>query len=177
MISKYELIGIFGSVALMAVALLLLRVESTTVDNLTRTDNSQLATAVVSGDNDQQAIFNALVDSVDTNGNLNKLVIDDVTIGTGEEVVDGDKVIVNYIGRLESGQEFDNSYNRGEAFKFTVGDGKVIAGWEEGLKGMKVGGKRILVIPPAMAYGSSKVGPIPANSTLIFAVELLSINE
>lgn len=176
MISKYELIGIFGSVALMAVALLLLRVENSTVANLTDTSNSQPATAIVAGDNNQQEIFNTLVDSVDSSGNLQKLVIDDVNIGTGEEVVDGDSVTVDYIGRLENGQEFDNSYNRGQAFTFTVGSGKVITGWEEGLKGMKVGGKRILVIPPEMAYGDKQVGPIPANSTLIFAVELLSIN-
>jgi FKBP-type peptidyl-prolyl cis-trans isomerase len=104
-----------------------------------------------------------------------KLVIDDIVIGTGEEVKEGDTVSVHYIGTLPDGTEFDNSNKRGEPFEFTVGEGRVIKGWEDGLVGMKVGGQRILVIPPELAYGSQAMGPIPANSTLVFAIELLEI--
>ncbi|MAZ56424.1 peptidylprolyl isomerase [bacterium] len=87
----------------------------------------------------------------------------------------GDYVTVHYIGSLPNGQQFDNSYKKGEPFSFKVGDGKVIAGWEEGILGMKVGGQRILVIPASMAYGSKAMGPIPGGSNLVFTVELLSI--
>lgn len=175
MINKYELVGIFGSIALMAVALYLLRVENSTVTALTNTGDNQAAVAVVALDNDEQGLFDTLASSVSENGTLTKLVVDDVNVGTGPEVKTGDTVEVNYIGTLTDGQEFDNSYNRGETFTFTVGEGRVIEGWELGLVGMQVGGKRILVIPPEMAYGSRDVGPIPANSTLMFAIELVSI--
>jgi FKBP-type peptidyl-prolyl cis-trans isomerase len=82
---------------------------------------------------------------------------------------------VHYIGTLQNGQQFDNSHTRGEAFTFTVGEGMVIKGWDEGLLGMKVGGQRLLVIPPDMAYGANAIGPIPANSTLLFSIELIEI--
>ena len=177
MINKFETVGILGSIALMSVALFLLRVEKSVIEELQSDNVNQAAVAVVSGDNDRNEIFNTLVDSVDHAGNLNKLIIDDVIEGEGRAVEVGDTVFVNYVGRLENGQEFDNSYNRGQAFSFTVGAGRVIEGWEEGILGMKVGGQRILVIPPEMGYGAKNIGPIPANSTLIFAIELVSINE
>ena len=73
--------------------------------------------------------------------------------------------------------KFDSSYERGEPFSFTLGKGTVIEGWEKGLIGMKVGGQRILAIPSAMAYGNRQVGPIPANSPLVFTIELVKINQ
>lgn len=82
---------------------------------------------------------------------------------------------VHYIGTLQNGQEFDNSNKRGEPFTFTVGEGRVIKGWEEGIVGMKVGGKRILVIPAAMGYGQKGYGPIPPGANLVFAIDLLEI--
>jgi peptidylprolyl isomerase len=82
---------------------------------------------------------------------------------------------VHYIGTLKDGTEFDNSHKRGDAFEFVVGEGMVIKGWEEGVLGMKKGGQRLLVIPSDMAYGANAIGPIPANSTLIFSIELLEI--
>ena len=106
---------------------------------------------------------------------LKKIVIDDIKIGTGNEVVVGSKVSVHYIGTLQSGQEFDNSNKRGTPFTFTVGEGKVIKGWEEGLLGMKAGGQRILVIPPELAYGDSGIGPIPPKATLVFAIDLILV--
>ncbi len=103
-----------------------------------------------------------------------KLVKKDVKVGDGAEVKAGDTVSVNYIGTFEDGTEFDNSYKRGEPFDFMVGTGGVIRGWDIGLLGMKVGGKRELVIPPELAYGETGAGPIPANATLKFVIELLS---
>ncbi len=103
------------------------------------------------------------------------LEIVDTEEGIGEPVTLGDQVAVHYEGRLEDGTVFDSSFDRGEPFRFTVGAGSVIEGWEEGLLGMKEGGSRELVIPPEMGYGPRTVGMIPPNSTLIFDIELLEI--
>ena len=98
----------------------------------------------------------------------NGLVIEDIKIGDGQEVEKFNIVTVNYTGLLENGTKFDSSLNPGRTpFRFTVGAGQVIKGWDEGLMGMKVGGKRKLTIPPELGYGSRDNGPIPANSTLI----------
>lgn len=99
----------------------------------------------------------------------------DITVGTGESVKAGDKIVVNYKGTLLDGTVFDSSYDRGTPFSFTLGAGEVIEGWDKGFDGMKIGGKRKLVIPPQMGYGAQAVGSIPANSTLIFEVELLEV--
>lgn len=104
------------------------------------------------------------------------LQYNDVTIGEGEMPKKGQKVIVHYTGTLDDGQKFDSSHDRGQPFKFTLGVGQVIKGWDEGLSTMKVGGKRTLIIPANLAYGSRAVGEvIPANATLHFDVELLDI--
>lgn len=125
--------------------------------------------------NETEARASALMKAVDDNGKLKTMVIDDIKIGTGEEVKTGDTVSVHYIGTLQNGTEFDSSKKRGVPFEFTVGEGRVIKGWEEGLIGMKVGGERILVIPPEKAYGDQGIGPIPGGATLVFAIELLEI--
>jgi len=104
------------------------------------------------------------------------LKIEDLTVGTGAEATSGATLTVNYKGTLVDGTQFDSSYDRGEPFKFTLGAGQVIAGWDQGFLGMKVGDKRKLTIPPELGYGSRATGPIPANSTLIFDVELLGVN-
>ena len=106
----------------------------------------------------------------------NGLVIEDIKIGDGQEVEKFNIVTVNYTGLLEDGTKFDSSLNPGRTpFRFTVGAGQVIQGWDQGLIGMKVGGKRKLTIPPELGYGSRDNGPIPANSTLIFEIDLLGI--
>ncbi|HEY5383285.1 MAG TPA: FKBP-type peptidyl-prolyl cis-trans isomerase [Candidatus Paceibacterota bacterium] len=109
------------------------------------------------------------------------LVVQDEVVGTGVEAQPGDQVSVNYTGKLENGTVFDTSVGRPPAtgctqgFCFVLGAGKVIPGWDQGVAGMKVGGKRVLIIPPSLAYGAQAVGPIPANSTLTFEVELLGV--
>jgi len=103
------------------------------------------------------------------------LRITDVEVGTGAEAIAGQSVTVNYRGSLTSGKEFDSSYGRGP-FSFRLGGGQVIQGWDEGVAGMKVGGKRKLVIPPDLGYGSRGAGGvIPPDATLIFEVELLKV--
>lgn len=103
-----------------------------------------------------------------------ELQVTDITVGTGAEAAPGMTLSVNYVGTLFStGVKFDSSYDRGTPFSFVLGQGSVIPGWEQGLMGMKVGGKRHLVIPSTLAYGERESGPIPANSTLVFDVELL----
>jgi FKBP-type peptidyl-prolyl cis-trans isomerase len=105
-----------------------------------------------------------------------KLEIKDLQVGKGAEAKTGDTVSVHYVGTLPDGKEFDQSKKRGKPFDFQLGAGQVIKGWDEGVKGMKVGGKRKLVIPPGMGYGARGVpGAIPPNSNLIFEVELLEV--
>lgn len=96
-------------------------------------------------------------------------------LGEGTRAKSGDKVSVHYIGKLIDGKEFDNSYKRGTPFSFTIGEGKVIKGWDEGIVLLNVGDKATFTIPTALGYGPMEVpGLIPANSTLIFEVELIS---
>ncbi len=103
------------------------------------------------------------------------LVSEDLVVGTGAVAATGDTVTVNYVGKLTDGTQFDSSYDRNQPFTFRIGAGQVIAGWDQGVPGMRVGGKRRLTIPPSLGYGNQQVGPIPPNSTLIFDIELLSI--
>ncbi len=109
--------------------------------------------------------------------NPTDLMIKDITVGTGAEAKAGDTVTVQYVGMLTNGTVFDASANHGTAgFTFPLGAGQVIKGWDQGVAGMKVGGKRELVIPASLGYGAQAVGSIPANSTLVFEVELQKVN-
>jgi FKBP-type peptidyl-prolyl cis-trans isomerase FkpA len=107
------------------------------------------------------------------------LLIEDVKIGEGDVAAKGKTVSVHYTGMLTNGTKFDSSVDRGEPIVFPLGVGRVIKGWDQGVEGMKVGGKRKLTIPPELAYGSRGTpgGPIPPNATLVFDVELVAVNK
>ena len=106
-----------------------------------------------------------------------ELVIEDITVGDGDEAKAGQYVTVHYVGVAHStGREFDASYNRGDAFSFALGGGQVIGGWDQGVQGMRVGGRRKLTIPPHLGYGARGAGgAIKPNETLIFVVDLLGV--
>ncbi len=105
------------------------------------------------------------------------LIIEDVVVGEGPAAKSGDVVTVHYTGWLTDGTKFDSSVDRGEPFTFNLGAHEVIAGWDQGVAGMQVGGKRTLTIPPELGYGARGAGgAIPPNAKLIFEVELLSID-
>jgi peptidylprolyl isomerase len=106
------------------------------------------------------------------------LVITDLVVGDGDEATAGRDVSVHYVGVAHStGEEFDASYNRGSAFRFPLGGGRVIAGWDQGVQGMKVGGRRQLVIPAHLGYGDRGAGgAIKPGETLIFVVDLLAVH-
>jgi FKBP-type peptidyl-prolyl cis-trans isomerase len=181
MFNKFELAGGGVIVFFMGLALYLTQVQSivlgsSQVGQVIEADSSGVIIVGQSDDVDKSR-REALLEAADNKGNLNRMVIDDIKIGVGEVVKKGDTVSVHYVGTLQNGDEFDNSRKRGSAFGFKVGDGQVIDGWEKGLEGMQVGGQRVLVIPPGMAYGEKGAGPIPGNATLVFAIELLEIDK
>jgi len=99
----------------------------------------------------------------------------DIKVGDGAMPEEGKTCVMHYTGWLTDGSKFDSSRDRGQPFPFPLGMGRVIKGWDEGVASMKVGGHRMLIIPPELGYGARQMGPIPANSTLIFDVELLQI--
>jgi peptidylprolyl isomerase len=107
-----------------------------------------------------------------------ELVIDDIVVGDGDEAKSGDTVSVHYAGvAFRTGEEFDASWNRGEAFRFKLGKGQVIPGWDKGVAGMRVGGRRRLTIPSAMAYGARGAGGvIKPHEPLVFVVDLLAVS-
>lgn len=104
-----------------------------------------------------------------------QVLIQDTVIGTGDVAVSGNSVVVNYTGHFVDGKVFDSSITRGEPFQFVLGSGQVIKGWDQGILGMRVGGKRTISIPPELGYGANDYGPIPGGSTLIFDIELLKV--
>jgi peptidylprolyl isomerase len=106
-----------------------------------------------------------------------ELVSEDIIEGDGAEAKEGDTVSVQYVGKnWSNSEEFDTSWTRGEPFEFTLGEGGVIAGWDQGVVGMKEGGRRLLVIPPDLGYGAQGQGSIPANETLVFVVDLEKVS-
>lgn len=108
---------------------------------------------------------------------MSQVEVKDLVVGTGADVKFGDTVKVHYLGTFLDGTKFDSSYDRKEPIEVIVGAGAVIKGWDIGLMGMKVGGKRDLVIPPELAYGVRGNGPIPPNTTLHFVVEVLAVTK
>ncbi|HJV65129.1 MAG TPA: FKBP-type peptidyl-prolyl cis-trans isomerase [Geomonas sp.] len=124
---------------------------------------------------DKAAESSAITGAVKTPSGLSYT---DIVVGTGDSPTSGKNVAVHYTGWLTDGTKFDSSVDRGQAFSFRIGAGQVIPGWDEGVMTMKVGGKRKLIIPPQLGYGSAGAGGvIPPNATLIFEVELLSVEK
>ena len=106
---------------------------------------------------------------------MSELKIEDLVIGDGKTCVKGALITTQYRGWLEDGSEFDSSYSRGKPFQCVIGSRRVIAGWDQGLMGMQVGGKRRLWVPAHLGYGERAVGSIPPNSNLVFEIELLEV--
>lgn len=105
-----------------------------------------------------------------------KLITEDIVVGDGRAAKAGDNVVVHYVGVLFSdGEQFDASWDNGQPFPFVLGQGNVIPGWDQGVEGMKVGGRRTLIIPPDLAYGEQGQGSIPPDATLVFVVDLLNV--
>ena len=123
-------------------------------------------------------------DEQDRPTTVTEMIVEDIVVGDGAEATAGASAVVHYTGWLYApgnpdnrGNKFDSSVDRGQPFTFPVGQGRVIRGWDDGVAGMKVGGKRVLIIPPDMGYGARGAGDtIPPNSTLLFEVELLDLN-
>jgi FKBP-type peptidyl-prolyl cis-trans isomerase len=108
---------------------------------------------------------------------MSELIIDDLVTGSGDTAKAGQYVTVHYTGWLTNGQKFDSSLDRNDPFEFRLGAGQATRGWDQGVAGMQVGGKRKLTIPPEMGYGARGAGGvIPPNATLVFEVELLGVN-
>ncbi len=107
---------------------------------------------------------------------MSELLVEDIVVGNGATATAGQTVVVHYTGWLTNGQKFDSSVDRNDPFDFKLGMGRVIPGWDQGVAGMQVGGKRKLTIPPQLAYGERGAGGvIPPNATLVFEVELLAV--
>lgn len=107
---------------------------------------------------------------------MQELVITDIEIGTGVAAIKGALLICHYTGTLENGTKFDSSYDHGRPFQFVIGSGRVIKGWDQGLMGMRAGGKRKLFVPSHLGYGEREKGLIKPHSNLIFEVELIEVH-
>ena len=149
--------------------------SQTTINNPLELDPDDPNPSLFTMANDSSSKTSPLGGSLKTETTSTGLRITELVIGNGEPALEGKTVSVNYKGTLENGKEFDSSYGRAP-FSFPLGAGRVIKGWDEGVAGMKVGGKRELTIPPSLGYGERGAGGvIPPNATLIFEVELLSV--
>lgn len=124
------------------------------------------------------SLFNISMNNSDSAAEIRDGVsVRDTVVGTGAVAEAGDIVTAHYVGTLQDGRVFDSSRDRGVPISFALGTGQVIRGWDEGLQGMREGGKRILTISPEYGYGANAIGTIPANSTLIFEVELVKVEK
>lgn len=178
-LTTYELVGIVVSIVVAVVVLGMLR-GFPTLDGTELIGEAEQPSDIVfvdpSAEDQSAALARAIVDGSTRDGDIRSIIAQDPVVGAGREVRAGDTVTVHYIGLVKDGGQFDDTYERDAPFSFTIGAGEAIDGLERGVVGMKEGGERILIIPSSMAYGRNAVGPVPPNATLIFAVELLSID-
>lgn len=176
-VTRYERIGLGAVLVLFVAAVIAVQFSNSWTNFTAFNSGGSDQTAAVGTqyvDGGQAALESAVTQAVGAGG-VEELIINEVERGSGAPAREGDTVRVHYVGTLPSGELFDSSRDRGEPFTFTIGAGRVIEGWEEGVVGMREGGTRILVIPPELAYGSQSFGSIPANATLVFAIELLEV--
>jgi FKBP-type peptidyl-prolyl cis-trans isomerase len=157
-LSRNEQIAVWVSVAVVVIFFLMFgfmssQVRDVTDSNIIGTENENLMTGE------------------------NNLQIETVLPGEGEEARPGDLLTVHYVGKLADGTVFDSSLQRGQPFQFVLGAGQVIAGWDQGVLGMREGGVRVLTIPPELAYGPQGQRPIPPNATLTFEVQLVAVES
>ncbi|MBI2674243.1 MAG: FKBP-type peptidyl-prolyl cis-trans isomerase [Candidatus Yanofskybacteria bacterium] len=140
------------------------------------TSDVQRPSDVVNPSDDKNAVTETTNEPIQYD---NGLTVQDVVVGTGKTAENGDTLSAHYVGALEDGTVFDESYGRGQPIQFVLGSGQLIQGWELGLVGMKEGGKRRLVIPPELGYGERGAGggAIPPNATLLFEIELVGVTK
>jgi FKBP-type peptidyl-prolyl cis-trans isomerase len=164
-------LAVFLVVSFLAVASLVVYAKNSPRQNNTTSNQQELSKFDVQNQGSQQQVTQPM-----NQPQVTELKIEDIVEGTGSAVKAGDTAEVNYVGTLLDGRKFDSSYDRNQTFEFPVGAGRVIKGWDEGLVGMKVGGKRKLTIPSDMAYGPQGAGGIIGpNTPLQFEIELVSI--
>ena len=177
--NRYETVGIVVSIAAVIGVLVASRFFPLSfLRNSAESDDTETARIITidpGATDDTSAVRQALLEGSTGNGRITTLIIQDTTIGTGRTARLGDTVTIHYIAKENDAGEFDNTYTKGTPLSFKVGADEVIEGLEQGIIGMKEGGKRILVIPSDMGYGDIAVAPLPANATLLFSVELLTI--
>lgn len=172
-----EILISFGVMVVCVVLLIVAQVtgsrDSAIAANLIETETAPVVQVAQAADLKPMTTPNA--ENKETVTTASGLKYTEVVEGTGETPQNGQVVTVHYTGTLTDGTKFDSSRDRGQPFKFKIGVGQVIKGWDEGVGTMKVGGRRMLEIPAELGYGSRGIGPIPPNSTLLFDVELLKV--
>ncbi len=167
---NYYIIAIGVIIIVAGVVFFMFKPKAETTENAMTSGNE---TQEVEGDMSDNA-----TPSGEPSADTQELKTEDIVVGTGEEATAGSLVTVHYTGKLLDGTKFDSSVDRNDPFKFVLGAGSVIKGWDLGVQGMKIGGKRTLTIPASLAYGESGAGSvIPPNATLIFDVELLGVEN
>lgn len=175
--NRYEMRGIAISIIMVVVAFSVIKLYPAITDgaDADRTSSKEIEVIHITPEEgvDAYSVASALMEGSTRSGRITKLVTQDVVVGAGATAQAGDVVSVSYIGTLEDGTVFDSSED--EPVTFTLGAGDVIRGWDTGIEGMRVGGKRILIIPASLAYGNIETDTIPKNSTLLFAIELLAV--
>jgi len=168
-----EWLAVISSLAVVVIIVFFSFKTSPVVQSRSGADVIQSISAEVNNTNTMD--FDKIINNGDSYTDVKDLKIETVTPGDGETAVVGNTVSVHYSGFLTNGTKFDSSFDRNEPFEFTLGQGSVIAGWEQGVLGMKIGETRKLTIPSTLAYGERGTGPIPGNATLIFVVQLLGV--